>query len=395
MYSTLILRLSLLGTSAFLGLLLALALLFLKKGNSKANFLLVIIILVYTGSSINSFLMFSGLYQTYPHLILITYPFKFLLGFLFYLYIQYLVNPAYKLRWYHSFHLIPLFYVCYQLQWFYPMIAATKISTLTTIWFQNNEFTPLQVFHNAQPSLITLGYLVYIIHFLKGYIQKIKVQFSNTKVEYLNWLLYFTYVYTSLILAELMRLCLTYYFKWNPAENEIIINLLTTLFIQYIIYQSIAHPEKLFFKTITLLPQEEEKIITSLIKETRQPSPSHQLFIRRLTTYMDTEKPYLQPNLKIHELANQLQVSAHFLSKVINQELGINFYSFINNYRIEAFKEQAINQKNHNLTLTGIALNVGFNSKASFNRIFKKHTNLTPSAYIQQKTVSTSKTKPS
>jgi len=395
MDSILILRLSLLGTSVFLGLLLALALFFLRKGNRKANLILVLIVLIYTGSSINTFMMFSGLYKTYPHCVLLGYPFTFLLGFLFYLYIQFLIKPNYQLRWQHAFHLIPFFYVCRNMtQWFYLMATEQKIKTLTYMWFLDEEFTLIELFFNIQASILTLLYLLYSIYILKKHIQKAKNQSSNTQIEFLNWLQYFSYVYLILMIAELTRLGLTYYFKWNPAENEIITNLLATLLIQYIIYQSIVQPEKLFFKGIIPTPST-EKMTTSLVEEIEQSNTDHQAFINKLEKYMDTQKPYLQPNLKIHELANQLQVPPHFLSKIINQQLGINFYTFINNYRIEAFKKQVTNPKNQHLTLTGIALNVGFNSKASFNRIFKKHTNQTPTAYIQQKTVSTSKNKPS
>lgn len=396
MDSILLLRLSLLGTSAILGLLLALALFFLKKGNRKANLLLVLVVLIYTASSINNFMMFSGFYKTYPHYILLAYPFTFLLGFLFYLYIQFLIHPNYKLQLKHLLHLIPFVYICYEMQWFYPLVTEYKIKTLTYMWFEDKEFTLLQVYYNARAGLLTLGYILYCIYRLRKYVYQAKSQSANTQIEFLNWLQYFSYVYLALMVAEIIRLGLTYYFEWNPAENEIFTSLLATLLIQYIIYQSIVHPEKLFFKAISnSSPLPEEKIATSLAEEAIRPTTNQQLFINRLEKYMDTQKPYLQPNLKIHELASQLQVTPHFLSKVINQQLGINFYTFINNYRIEAFKQQVIHQDNHNLTLTGIALNVGFNSKASFNRIFKKHTNLTPTAYIQQKVVSTSKNKPS
>ena len=92
----------------------------------------------------------------------------------------------------------------------------------------------------------------------------------------------------------------------------------------------------------------------------------------------------MNPELKSHELASMLEVTPHYLSKVINQEFNVNFYNFINQYRVEEFKKKVLDNENKNLTLNAIAKNVGFNSKSSFNRVFKSIACITPTEYLKQ-----------
>ena len=110
-------------------------------------------------------------------------------------------------------------------------------------------------------------------------------------------------------------------------------------------------------------------------------------FSKRLTAFMKEQKPFLNPELKCHELASLLDVTPHYLSKIINQEFDVNFYNFINGYRVEEFKEKVLELENKNLTLAAVAQNVGFNSKSSFNRIFKSITLTTPTEYLKQNSI--------
>jgi len=93
------------------------------------------------------------------------------------------------------------------------------------------------------------------------------------------------------------------------------------------------------------------------------------------------DKLYLNESLTLSNLATKVQLTDKKLSTFINQELQTNFYELINRHRIAAFKTEVGLAKNQNLTIWGIASQCGFNSKTSFNRIFKKQTGLTPSQY--------------
>ncbi|MFN8211699.1 MAG: AraC family transcriptional regulator [Bacteroidales bacterium] len=104
-------------------------------------------------------------------------------------------------------------------------------------------------------------------------------------------------------------------------------------------------------------------------------------YAEKLSKYMKSSKPYLNPELTLSQLAGELGISSHFLSQVINEKLELNFFDFINGYRVEEFKERTSNPNYSNFSLLGIALECGFNSKSAFNRIFKQKTGLTPSQF--------------
>lgn len=99
---------------------------------------------------------------------------------------------------------------------------------------------------------------------------------------------------------------------------------------------------------------------------------------------MKAEKYFLRSDLSLHELAELLQTNTSYLSKVINELTGQNFNSFLNQYRIEEACNQLLNPKHQFLSIEGIALSVGFNSKSAFNTAFKKIKGLTPTEFIEQ-----------
>ena len=81
------------------------------------------------------------------------------------------------------------------------------------------------------------------------------------------------------------------------------------------------------------------------------------------------------------ELAATLKVSSNHLSQAINEQSSLNFYDFVNGYRIEAAKQQLTERDPKRYTILGLALDSGFNSKSAFYKGFKKHTGMTPTAF--------------
>jgi len=102
-----------------------------------------------------------------------------------------------------------------------------------------------------------------------------------------------------------------------------------------------------------------------------------------LKLLIDKDKPYLNSELTLADLAKLLNTSDKKLSYVLNQKLDTNFYTYLNGFRIEAFKEQVGQEENKNLSLVGIAKDCGFKSKSSFYRAFKSQMNMSPTDYIK------------
>jgi AraC-like DNA-binding protein len=104
---------------------------------------------------------------------------------------------------------------------------------------------------------------------------------------------------------------------------------------------------------------------------------------KQLLALMKEKKPYLNGELSASELAQQLSISVNHLSQVLNTVHHQNFFDFVNGYRVQEVIEKMNDPLNYYLTLLAIALDSGFNSKTSFNTIFKKVTNQTPSQYFK------------
>ena len=129
---------------------------------------------------------------------------------------------------------------------------------------------------------------------------------------------------------------------------------------------------------------------TEMIKETLTDKPAlldpgtTTDFTNRLMVHISTNKPYLDPDLSLRDLAKQIDIHPNQLSWILNQSIGKNYNEFINQFRIEAFKSMAMEHENRKLTIEGMAYESGFNSKTVFNTSFKKETGLTPTQYLRQ-----------
>lgn len=104
---------------------------------------------------------------------------------------------------------------------------------------------------------------------------------------------------------------------------------------------------------------------------------------RQLLSVMENQKLYLNGELKAAELAQWLGISVNHLSQVLSQIQRQNFFDFINTYRVKDVIRKMEDTKNGHLTLLAMALDSGFNSKTSFNNVFKKITRQTPSGYYK------------
>lgn len=104
----------------------------------------------------------------------------------------------------------------------------------------------------------------------------------------------------------------------------------------------------------------------------------------KILELLEKAKVYEDPELSLTQMAKQLGTNPSIISKVINQGFQLNFNDFINNYRIEAVKEKLKAGEQKTQTLLGIAYDCGFNSKATFNRAFKKVTAVSPKEWLEK-----------
>lgn len=146
-------------------------------------------------------------------------------------------------------------------------------------------------------------------------------------------------------------------------------------------------PLLVYFISYNALIQPEALKITFLAEKRSLPRIGEAdlvLYKQQLEKVMKEEKLYLDPLLKSKHLAEKINLDTTKLSWLINETYGCNFYDFINNYRITEFLERLAKNDHQKHTLGAIAYDVGFNSKTTFNKSFKKITQYTPGEYIQK-----------
>lgn len=215
-------------------------------------------------------------------------------------------------------------------------------------------------------------YIKQIFVLLKRHNLNIKNDFSFSERIDLKWIRSFIVGYIFVFIATLL---LSVFFNTKQIDivssNQIIYYLLC-IFVFFVGYK--GYKQGAFLSVQTINSVDKPKAITKKKNQDK-------IFISSLQQFMLEKKPFLNPTLTLNQLAQDLDVPPYFLSQILNSELKYNFFDFVNNFRVEEFKKNLELKSNINYTLMAIALDSGFNSKASFNRIFKNKTGLTPSQY--------------
>jgi len=227
--------------------------------------------------------------------------------------------------------------------------------------------------------LLTLHYAFFSFRILR-LSDKVSVENGNGK-DHLQWHKKLSVALLSLVLfwALIILVNLNFYQMGVTEITYYPLWMAISLFIYWMAYQIIFNPRYFFNSQGILATQNGNRLSEEFITE----------YKAGLLDLMQEEKPYLDPNLNLNKLAKLLELNPKDLSVVLNIGLGKNFYDFINEYRIEEVKQQLLNPKNSIFTNVGVAYDSGFNSKSTFNALFKKYVKMTPKDYKKKFTVST------
>lgn len=113
----------------------------------------------------------------------------------------------------------------------------------------------------------------------------------------------------------------------------------------------------------------------------KEPPPVNPEQLARVVAAFEQEHVFRNPDLTLDSLAQQLSLTPNALSQLLNAGLGQSFYELVNGYRLEEVKRRLLTPDARRLTVLALALEAGFNSKTTFNRVFKEKTGLTPKEY--------------
>lgn len=329
----------------------------------------------------------QGYWEKYPHLIGLTAPIPLLHGPLLYLYCLYAQRAENHIRRIDYLHFLPVVAAyLYMTRFFFAYSAQEKMLV------DRGEITDFKLFSLILLIAMLASGLIYALLSYRlslQYRRSIQSNFSYSEGISLQWIrnciIATGLVFVTALVGFLLRDGLGVVFPFNV---EYLFYAIMILFIFYIGYYGVKHEQLFVSQSPNGQANDQEQSKAGKYRNSGMKEEEAAQLYARLLHLMETEKPYLQPKLSLAELAKSLDISSNQLSQIINQQAAVNFYDFINRYRVEEFLQQL--QKNSYYNLLAVALEAGFNSKSAFNTIFKKQKGCTPSEYLQRTKNSTS-----
>jgi AraC-like DNA-binding protein len=368
------------------------------KTKNKSNYLLSLFIFLCCLYIAPWMLGFAGWYDNQPYRDFLFYtPFQHLLfvGPIIFFYTQSLLNPSFKFSKKEALHLLPGFiYLLYIIAiWVYD-----KFIFGDYYFYKNGMDKDFDYWYQKLGLVSMIVYFILSIQYYNIY-KKLMLQV----VSYADTIL-FKWIKTYLI-AFLVMLLLPIFFditgvfypEMKSYQGSWWFFLFFSIVMYYIAITGYSNPlnttipfkMSFFDKNPILLLNENQTNETEnsidiqyeTFEESNSPEIEH--WKSKIETLIQDEKWYQNSELTLLDLAKKLGTNVSVISKTINQGFEMNFNDCINSYRIKAVKNSLADGEHKNSTLLGIAFDSGFNSKATFNRAFKKNTGKTPKEYIE------------
>lgn len=358
------------------GLFLSFIIVKVKGGNHSANKLLALLVLFFSLSITSEIVGSTGLYRYLPHLLHTNAPFLTLFGPTFYFYVKELTNYKYSLTKKDILHLVPFAISIIILIPIYKQTGAEKISKadafISGTSMLDRELDLIWIFSQIQMWI----YLYFVWRIIKKHQSLIKDNFSSIERINLSWIKYFIY---GLIVVFVFCSFLTFlfFFGFNQFDLYRIIMVIASIAIYALGYRGLNQP--------AIFTQSDFGSNTPTKKYEKSSLSKHEMetYKKEIIKIMEYEKLYRNPNLTVEDLASNLNIIKNHVSQTINQTFNMNFYDFVNKYRVEEVKKE-IEISNEKINFLELAINAGFNSKSTFNTAFKKYTSVTPSEYKNQ-----------
>jgi AraC-like DNA-binding protein len=335
-------------------------------GMLLASFLFSQLVMMFSALGYGHYAFFR---EHFPHIFNINLPFFFLASPVLYLFVRSLTDSDFSMTKRRLLHLVP--FVCALLYFaatFYVHPASVKRRILDSGGvLKFNSWIIYTLLYYTQILTYNIASLKSIARFRA----RLKQQYSSVERINLSWL--------RLVIYGFIAAWLTDVFQFAAMNLSIGFHteLLTADFIAFLIFYNV-----IFFKGWThpqiFMTESKFKYQGSPLTETQK-----RQYLKKLETVMKEQKPYLDPMLTLPALARKVHIPPRYLSQILNETLNQNFFDYVNIRRIEESKRLFREKTPHEKTVLEILLDVGFNSKSSFNSAFKRYTGMTPTAFIR------------
>ncbi len=342
-----------------------------KQIHPTSRFLIVAFTFIHSFFVLHISINRANYHFEYPHTYLMTTWASFLYGPLLYFYLK-ITSQKYKLRAIDSLHILPsLALLVYLISDVYLLSSDTKIqimlSSIDGALSPKNSARFILVVSLKALSLAIYGYFI-----RKVYLKSKKQKLLETKklvwqrnIYYIHILYVITYAIYGIVIV-------------NGMETGILFDTTAAamaLMVIYIGYSANIQPEVFngaYAYTNPLFPKYEKSGLTpSLSKELKE----------KLVYLFTEDKIYKENDISLDMVADKLNTTRHNASQIINEHFNVSFHEFVNMYRIREAKQLLLEDKSRRLNIINVAYEVGYNNKVTFNKAFKKDTQLTPTQY--------------
>lgn len=354
------------------GLLFSTIVLLNKK--IKNNSFLALTVLFLSLSNLQYWAIDINLIKLYPIFNTIYIPWHWLVLPMFYLYVEKFIDRPTNSILKKTFLLAPFFIVLsiHILQVLYKTFI--NDSYIIPSHFKRGIYVYIEFFS----FLFNIAIILLTYRKIKRYENDFSITYKELKPE-TKWLKQLIYIGLIICICWLIALIIVVIYDLNKSYVFYPMWIGISTLVYWMGYIGLGKSQ-LLEERIALRQQREKNIAEKNI-----PRKSNTIIetFNKLNSTIENKKLYLNPELNIEVLAKELDLKANAISQLINQNTDYNFNDYINSFRVQDVKMMLENPDFANYTIVAIGLEAGFNSKASFYRVFKKFEGLTPSEYLK------------
>lgn len=303
---------------------------------------------------------------------------ELLLPPLIYFYIYSLLESDFKFKSKHFIHFIPFLLSQSYAFWVYFSVWDLTDLAEKDIIADLLKFDQVKGTEDYLSLVSSIGYLFWGYKKLKSYDVWLKDSISDTSYPEFRWMKKVFLLFCVLGILLFINLSLNLILPQDPYRHfrwEVY-----AVFIAFVIYYLAFMGYK-----EAHIQRKKRTAPTESVPKTLLPEEKQSEIIQALELAFEKEKIFLNPTLNIQELSQKLGYPPRTLSQVINQSFMKSFRELVNEYRLKEVKEKLRDKSLEHLSILGIAFECGFNSEATFYRIFKKNTGISPKEYLLQK----------
>jgi len=363
-----------------------------KTQKALSDYILILFLFLLGAMFFDNYLRNTHFYELHPQYWGITYCFPILSGPLLYYYVVLITKPKQKFHWSDLLFGAPfLTFLLYFFFTYYNLPVQEKL-----LYYRQATNNPWPMIYAAEFFIVFSGpaYAILGLFKLHKHTKNIAHGFSYSDGISLSWL---RTIFVLLVLVNILTILsnvfsdLIPFVTYKTADN--IAFAINVAFIFFLGYKGFK--QKLIYNPgseIIDIEQEVEPgtvLITvsndglSKYSKSGLNDSDGARYYAKLINLIESEELYLNEKLTIKNVADRLGISVNHMSQIINQQSGKNFFRFVNEYRVEKAKALLCDPSNQKYSILGLAFDCGFNSKSSFNAIFKQYTGKTPSEFQQ------------